>query len=580
MEQNTNQKYQAGAIIGTGIRCILFLAVFLCLFFCLQKAFIPKWIYPTTVDDHTSALREYASLPEDSISVLFVGTSHVSFGVQPMQLYKEQGITSFSAAMTRLNMAETYYHLQNLLRTQTPEVVMMDASALYMVDVNTSSWRYVLDVIFPFGKNKIMAAEQYADQAKLMNPKESVFPLNERFNSMISALVPIYYYHDRWEKLRSFDLSPQTLYHYEGKGYYYSSKREAAEASLEDVEQVAQDMAEVKEVEEKRRIDGQVETVLAETDQYTAAIAEDRVQWLEKIKALCDERGIRLVLFKVPVISSYRGYTSSWTKPRSDAARELAGSLGIPFFDVMYDSGIELDPAKDFRDKGMHLNYMGAKKVTSCIGNFLVDELGVAGGQHNDAFEKTLPSYEKIDKVTELCMESNWNTYFDLLEEQIDGKTVFVSIRGSVPKQMAKKVRRALKRIGLADKLKIRERAYAGVSVNGISKYEASAYTPVRISYPSEEQPWAVLESVCDRNTSQKASSSSILVDQTEYSMNRAGVNIVVVDNETQDVIDSICLQDAGEDKDPALVRYMSADKSYSLQYVYDLWTLDRTASR
>lgn len=64
--------------------------------------------------------------------------------------------------------------------------------------------------------------------------------------------------------------------------------------------------------------------------------------------------------------------TVNWNYARYNGISELASELGCEYIDMnLMTEEIPIDWDKDTRDKGDHLNYFGAKKVTSFISNYL-----------------------------------------------------------------------------------------------------------------------------------------------------------------------------------------------------------------
>ena len=156
----------------------------------------------------------------------------------------------------------------------------------------------------------------------------------------LCELFPVFSYHDRWKSLNrnDFDLTATTEYSWTdyNKGYRYSD--EIVPSTNADY---------VIPTDEKSRITPQ--------NRY----------YVKKIKELCDSNGAELVLISVPS-------TTNFTYKRHNGTTELADELGCEFIDMnLLPDEMQLDWTKDTRDKGNHLNYAGATKVTAWMSEYL-----------------------------------------------------------------------------------------------------------------------------------------------------------------------------------------------------------------
>lgn len=68
----------------------------------------PKWNYPAFADNTSYAVNTFYRQKEETDDVVFAGTSHIIFGVSPMEMYKNSGIVSFNIGTSLQGMAETY----------------------------------------------------------------------------------------------------------------------------------------------------------------------------------------------------------------------------------------------------------------------------------------------------------------------------------------------------------------------------------------------------------------------------------------------------------------------------------------
>ena len=129
-----------------------------------------------------------------------------------------------------------------------------------------------------------------------------------------------------------------------------------------------------------------------ESDPHTDVFGEEQYFYFDQIKKLCDENGIKLVLYGVPSPVSYnirmaRGIV------------KLAEENGVDFLDgnAMLDE-IGIDWNKDTFDEGDHLNYYGSKKLTDYLSEYLKEECDLTDHRGDPEFEswnELLPLYEQ-----------------------------------------------------------------------------------------------------------------------------------------------------------------------------------------
>ena len=163
-----------------------------------------------------------------------------------------------------------------------------------------------------------------------------VYASTDALAPKLEARIPALRYHDRWKSLSLSDFCSMPRYTASSpdRGYHLLTKAKAA-----DVEGY---MAPMEEREPLSR------TNLAD---------------LKKITEVCRKRGISLVLFSAPS-------PANWTMRRHNTVQDTAESLGLPYIDGnLLDLGIDWDT--DTYDRGDHLNYSGAAKVTAWIGDYL-----------------------------------------------------------------------------------------------------------------------------------------------------------------------------------------------------------------
>lgn len=113
---------------------------------------------------------------------------------------------------------------------------------------------------------------------------------------------------------------------------------------------------------------------------------------VQEIKKFCDNNGAKLILVSAPT-------TLLWNYARHNAMKEFSSELGCEYIDMnLLTKKIPIDWKKDTRDKGDHLNYFGATKVTKYMSSYL-KSTGLLVNHKNDPvykdWDKALARFEK-----------------------------------------------------------------------------------------------------------------------------------------------------------------------------------------
>lgn len=118
-------------------------------------------------------------------------------------------------------------------------------------------------------------------------------------------------------------------------------------------------------------------------------VPEENEETFKKIKKLCDENGVKLVLYSAPSPKCYN-------MQKINAIQEFADKYGIDYIELNKETeSININWSKDTRDKGDHLNSFGTKKTTDFIAR-KIDSYGILEDRRNDEnFKDWHELYEK-----------------------------------------------------------------------------------------------------------------------------------------------------------------------------------------
>lgn len=298
--------------------------------------------------------------PEDSVDVVFMGTSHVHCGVNTGLLWDKYGIAAYDYSGAEQPLWMTYYYIKELYKYQKPEVIVLDmyGPARYKED-------YQYDWI---GEN-------------IHGMKFSMNKLAMLSASMETAKIPQYFpsftvYHNRYDDLDKDDFD----------SFFWNSKSKEAFKGYTPYW--------------NRRPQKKQEIFTQDTDGLT----EKSEYYLKKIIQYVKDQGSELVLIAVPYI------VTNEDKKTYNRVTEIAAEEGLIFINYNeYCTDMGLDFETDFNDDS-HLNYWGSCKFTDYLGGFLdsYDRVPDRRGQEG---------YESWEEHAHLVLEELENFENGTLEE-------------------------------------------------------------------------------------------------------------------------------------------------------------------
>lgn len=301
---------------------LLFLALLIVFALCAGH------LLPPARTDYGATWNMYLQEPEDSVDVLFVGSSLVYCDVIPAVIYEETGLTSYIMAGPELTLSLSYYYIREALKTQSPSAIFLELTGVMFEryqDFTVPNVSYM-----PLLSENRIGAAIHASEPE------------ERFG----LLFPLYDYHDQWRNLR----------------WFFSGRPD----------EILDPLAGYTLMEE----------AVPQAERYTRdyATAEDVIAenlgWLRRIVDLCEREGVRLALFQVP--------SCAWVPETAlERVRDTVGDgVEVVDFNARYDT-MDVDMERDFYDF-LHFNARGAVKFTHMLAAYLA-EAGIDPGAHDEA---------------------------------------------------------------------------------------------------------------------------------------------------------------------------------------------------
>lgn len=335
-----------------GISTLLFLLIFLMLFSGVSGIFRKK---------HTKSdmIHSMYAMKENDLDLVVVGSSHAYFGYSPNEMWAAEGITSYMLGCPAQTVAMAYYALREILKTQNPKVIMLDAYGFQYEEFcnGTGHLRLMLDSIPLFDGWKLNTVKTEAIEAAL--PDAS-------WREKMTYYIPLSKYHGRWGELKNLDFHPENAKYYKGGrlSFYCQPFDVPPQIEGEGVE-----------------------------------IPQLHLEYFDRIVQLCQEKGIELVVYFTPIAAEdLEWYTH--TQRMMISIKEMLEEKGIPFVNCQWNEKVPIDYATDFQDE-QHINYYGQVKVTDYLGSWLKEHYQLEDHRRDEAYSEWQREYEKYRKEAE-----------------------------------------------------------------------------------------------------------------------------------------------------------------------------------
>lgn len=288
--------------------------------------------------------------PKNSIDVVFMGSSHIHCGINNAELWTDYGIASMDYSAAEQTFWQTYYYIQELLKTQRPKMICLD---VFSAVVNTDDWQYkllyenVYGMRFSMTKWKMLEASCETLEMR-MQYISNMFGYHTRY----TVLTP--------EDYRAVTQLPEDMRNYKGYTPFLAANP----------------------IQARQYPDAQPDGLTEKIEKYLRLIIE-----------LCQKEEIELFLMVVPY--------EQWTEYHACTFKEielLAAEYSVPYVnyaEMMVEIG--MDPVTDFRDP-THMNHQGATKFSSILGAYLSESCGIPDRRGE-------PGYESWDRFVEYVDE-------------------------------------------------------------------------------------------------------------------------------------------------------------------------------
>ena len=325
------------------VRVSLIVLLLLGVFWFLNILVSPKYMESLV---EGSMISEYYDTPKNH-EVLFIGDCEVYANFSPMVLYEEEGISSYIRGSSQQLIWQSYGILKETLKYEKPKVVIFNVNAMrYSTPVSEAYNRLTIDKM-KWSKEKI----------------EMIFSSMTEEENFWSYVFPILRYHSRIFELTEEDFT-----------YLFQRRQNTFNGFL-----INQNVKGVESLPTKRP--------LTETK-----FADITYEYLDKIRKLCEDNNIELVLIKAPSLYPY------WYTEYDEQIKEYASKYGLDYYNFLENIlEIGLDYSVDTYDGGLHLNLSGATKLSKYFAPILKEKYSLTDYRDNEEvnayYQKELEKY-------------------------------------------------------------------------------------------------------------------------------------------------------------------------------------------
>lgn len=497
------------------IKAICFLVIGIGLFCVCEKVFIYKYYWPVDTAYFTKSIMNLYH-EDENIDVLAAGTSHMVDGFVPLDLYERDGIISYNIASYSQPIEMSYYLLKEAAKRNQIKVFVYDVGSLVSKQM---WWGPVMDSV-PLSFDKIEMALNISSKNDDVTFWEVIFPILRE--------------HVRWKELSRTDFE---IYHQSplySKGYSLYTDADWAKYTAEEMNRIDAFLRE-SELCGYEFSDGEyIATEENITDQIV--VSEENMEWLLKMRDLCNEEGIEFLCAKVPCVYHPELYGSAWTLEKSDCVKDICKKNNIMFCDMLYDVDLKINESTaDYVDGGLHLNYSGAQKVTEYLGQYLTDHYSLPK-RNNAEWDYDLKIYQKVRQLALLQLDFDFASYINRVANEFQDTVILIAASDDMAAGLSEDDIKLLQVMGLQTDFrdKIND-SYVALIDHGAVKYEKLSNRKIEYTGTVNGIPFYIESS--GYYTGAKA---SIIISGIEYAVNGRGMNIVVYDDDRNLFYDSV----------------------------------------
>lgn len=440
---------------------------------------------------------EFYKLPSDTVDVVWIGCSSVQEEVNPAVVYREKGISIYDLSTGNLPFMATKNLIIEAEKTQSPLLYLVDIRWL-AVETNTDWYIHRVTDNMKFSKNRFDSINYMVNGIKKYYPEQEM--------DIKSLYFPFLSNHNRWEALTQEDFGKDDDVFF---GYFIPDG--------------------VTEFERDK--------VIKRFEQPEIEISKMQQEFLNDFLDFCDEKKLNVVFTNTPNCASEEYFG------QYNYIKGVIENRGYKYWDFNKEiDNIGIDYKNDFRDQ-YHLTRLGGEKFSKYVANELTLKYGIKnhkGEKQYEQYEQLLDRYEKKAQVFELKSTVKIDEYLKLLKNMSKKDyTILVSVKDIQGYCLDPHIIEKLKQLGFLNAETLLEKEYHSfIGAIGIEEQPIELYGgDEAIQYDANVDSRKIS---IESKTLNTGNESKIMIGNTNYSKNVRGLNFVVVDKTSGEVVDSV----------------------------------------
>lgn len=440
-------------------------------------------IFKVKYGDGIYGLTKFYELEDNSVDVLILGSSRAFENFNTGVLWDEYGMASYVLAGSLQPLWNTYYYLREALKTQKPELIVLEGYLTTFQDEYSDDSRIIKNNYgLKWSGNKI-------ESLMVSAPRE-------RWGEFMLEYVQ---YHNRYAEISREDFLAD-----KGRALYRDWKGFGCNMQTEEREP-----PDIIQTEER------------------LPLYQKSENYYRKIIELAGENDIPIVV----IIAPYAGLTEEEQKIYH-TAEEIAKEYGAEFinYNLCYqEAGIDF--ATDVAD-GAHLNYKGSQKFSESVGRYLRERYRISDRRGNPSYQswENNAAYIRGQIDNQKLIETDDMSSF-LKQAENENYSYVISIDGSCNSGM-EEVK------GIMETFHISRDMHRGmwyIDSDGTIWYSGGEAAERYVKLDGHD--------MCMRrqmNEEETDYSNTLLIDNKEYKKVTNGINVTVYSKVTQTIADSV----------------------------------------
>ena len=374
---------------------------------------------------------KFRAFPKDTIDVIALGSSHIQYAFNPGYFYAETGYYSYVFGSVCQPFSESVYLLEEVLKTQNPETVVVDVFTLLpQSQVCYADGTYYIAMDMMSGKTRTDAAEGIPDS------------VDEE--TKLGYTYDLYMNHDNWKTMDLSDLDAVAREASDDQGISWG---------LGYVDQKPENL--------------QFTPLEVFQPQKEVSLSDDEKYWIDRLADLCRENDIHLIFVKTP-------YQEDQTDAdKLGALWKYFDEKGYEYIDFLAKAD-ELDWYLDMDGDTWHNNTWGAEIVTRHLAD-VIKEQGYVQNHKDDPDAEHVYETARARASEYLLSKQNVNIYSLLENAKKYPCTILFRYKGADRSSIGKYENGALNALGLNhDFIEDKESDYYAAVKDGVLLQDGS----------------------------------------------------------------------------------------------------------